>query len=1046
MHIDMSNTPQIRIPSDYFLQFKHLYSLRLTKCGQRGPIYLPNTIKDIRLQYNSFTIDALIKMLSNKVPSLKRFYVNNNQLQPSDAKTLLTLLPAELTVLDIGGNRLTILPRTEMMRFKDIQTLYVGGCSLKKIEPNTFDLMKNLSQLALTGNSLDYLPDDLFKFNTRLSYLALDDNRLVEFNATKLGLRNLIRLYLSNNRILKFDLQSLRPVIVLLNNNKIQNLGSKIFRTGTHLGILVFSNNKITHISRDAFRGINSISQLLMNDNSIYSLPQGIFKGKKLNTIYLQSNQLSTLNGVFDGIQNSALNVILVGNKNLTSLNGEEFQSLQKNSTIYINCERLKRISNLSKLTANVVCTPNSEQNISVYYYVAKILGGYKCNRIARTSVYKCSPCRPGYHSIHKTKGASTSTCVKCPAGSYYQNQAAAIKCESCRPGQFVPPERSPGKDASDCQTCPQGTDNTIIAGKRACICLPGYSRRYRFGQCNKCTEHGFNCSLDYKILHNGFWMTWQGTSPKDTISLENHTAKERNCEYVYKAFIRNLDITDDTYDRRTMHFNCDMPIPIKCPLRGSCIGGIEPRCAAGYTGVLCAVCKRGYSLNVDRCVKCAENLWTVIQPIIYIAIFVFICFIVSVTDQITIQCDSTSLRAGETRDHRTLGDVILSNLKILIGFYQVLIIIIYALPNVNWPENLRTIITAMQYIQFQIIHLSSLRCINSKWSINAVDEVWIILISIITVTLFAVVYYFIKSLYIHYQCSSPSQAKKRKHVCGRNCIKFVGIFLFVSYTLISAKTFEILPITCHSFCTAKQQEMCAHSMSFLSADYSIPCPTTADGKTTLVTGYSCLTFPLGVPVLLYVLLRWSTPRPRTCPQIQNSCIIHQHNENPSHNGRGVFSIHGNPLFEDSIVPMMTSALKFTYENYHSRYWYWEVIEMIRKLLMIISAALHVGHTKTGLTCTIIVAMFFSILHGIVKPFKNTFESGAQFLSLILILLNLAFVAVLQPQDLQRPTIINNEMDSFSLGGLLMVLNLSLFIAIGARLIFIICKNVSCRK
>ena len=762
MHIDMSKNPQIRIPSDYFLQFKHLYSLRLTKCGQRGPIYLPNTIKDIRLQYNSFTIDALIKMLSNKVSSLKRFYVNNNQLQPSDAKTLLTLLPAGLTFLDISSNKLTILTREEMIRFKNIHTLHIDRCSLEKIESNTFDLMKNLSQLALTGNSLDYLPDDLFKYNTRLSYLALDNNRLVEFNATKLGIKNLIKLELSSNSISTFDIQFLRPHAVLLDNNKIQKLKSDIFRTDTYMDILAFSNSNITYISRNAFRGIKSISQLLVNNNNIYSLPQGIFKGKKFNTIYLQSNQLSTLNGVFNGIQNSALKVILAGNKKLTSLNGEEFQSLQSNSRIYINCKQLKRITNLSKLTANIVCIPNSEQNISIHWSVANILDGYKCIRIAHTKAYTCSPCRPGYYCWHKSKRGPRSTCVKCPAGSYYQDQAAAIKCKSCRPGQFVTPERSPGKDASDCQTCPEGTKTIHIAGTRACNCLHGYSRTYRFGPCKMCTMKGFNCSSDYQVLQNGYWMTWEDTKPDSGINLDHQNMTQRTCESIYKAYIGNLDTTDNTYDRRTMHFDCQMPLPIKCPMSGSCSGGIRPRCSTGYTGALCAVCSRGYISQLDQCVRCPKRVWAFVRFISYLVFFAAFCFLISLTNKLQVECTTNLVRKIQPHDQRTLVDILLSSLKILVGFYQVLINIIHVLSRAHWPHNLRTAIKILQFIPFQTIEFPSLRCIIPEWSINAVHEFWVIQVIIIIIPFLAVIYYFTKSLYIHYKFTALKHQKEQ--------------------------------------------------------------------------------------------------------------------------------------------------------------------------------------------------------------------------------------------------------------------------------------------
>ena len=157
-------------------------------------------------------------------------------------------------------------------------------------------------------------------------------------------------------------------------------------------------------------------------------------------------------------------------------------------------------------------------------------------------------------------------------------------------------------------------------------------------------------------------------------------------------------------------------------------------------------------------------------------------------------------------------------------------------------------------------------------------------------------------------------------------------------------------------------------------------------------------------------------------------------------------STNSDPLLGDCNIPLMKVALKFTYENYHSRCWYWEVVEMTRKLLMTTGIVLFVGHTKIGLSCTIIAAMVFPILHASVKPFKSDFESGAQFLSLILVPLNLAFGALLQSQDNARPSFINKKRDSFFLGWFLVAMNLFMICILIVRIIIITAKRIGSRR
>ena len=716
----------------------------------------------------------------------------------------------------------------------------------------------------------------------------------------------------------------------------------------------------------------------------------------------------------------------------MASLEGRDFSDLSREAKLYLTCNKIRKMTDLAEIKAKINCFPHASLTIATVRYGDFSGKGYQCKLLKGPVRYECSACKKGYYNLLLDDHVGyQGSCVKCPPGSYYQDEIASTKCKVCRPGQFVPPESSPGTSASDCQTCPEGTNTETEAGTRACKCLYGYSRRYRFGPCRKCTDKGFNCSLDYKVLRSGFWMTWEGVKPAYTIKVEHQNVTRNACEYGFKSFMKNLDITDDTYDRRAMHFNCQMPLPIKCPMSKSCIGGIESNCSSEYTGVLCAVCKRGYTRHFNQCVQCPERAWVVMQFISCLALFVTFCCIISLTEKV-------SAEYAERFDHRTVADIMLSCLKIVIGFYQVLISIIHALSNVHWPENLMTAINILQYIQFQIIQLPSLRCINSEWNISAKDELWIVLVSIITIPLFAVVYYLSKSLNIQYQCISTSEAKRKRFIFGRNCIKFVALFLFVTYTLISTKIMEVLPISCHSFCTANQNNTCIHSMSFLRSDYSIPCPTLVRNNVTLIASYACLIIPFGMPVLLCLLLNWYAPRQRKRKIVLNNYVIERQNEDSdegwSNHEIDMSSISDDPQFGDSNLAMMTSALKFTYENYHSHYWYWEVIEMIRKLLMTIGIVLFVGHTNIGLTCTIIVAMIFTILHAIHKPFKSRFESGAQFFSLVVIPLNLAFGAVVEWQEKIHPSIISQKWDSLLLDGFIAVMDSCLIVVVLARI------------
>ena len=1044
--IDLSNNPSIQIPRDYFLRFKHLFILSLNNCSQKGPIYLPKTIRGVRLGSNAFNVNTLREMFSDEIKLLRRVDLADNGLQTFDVKEILKLLPPTIEEINISNNNIKTLNTSDFRRFRSIKTINIQSNQLKSIEAHTFDKLSQLTRVLLNGNNLCSIPENIFSRNLNLSHLYISANKLTMFNATKLGLHNLMEINLAFNHLTTFDLGYMTPTKLWLNGNRIQKVNHQIFKKKAVARLIALNDNMIESISVDAFKNVNSIKYLSLHNNNLNSLPRGVFKGITVTKIMLRKNNLSMLTGVFDGIKPFLTRLDLSGNKHLRIINGTDLASIPAMTEIYLTCRDFKQLTDLSTLRAKIYCRPNVNKPIATTNGDGLGCRGYTCSYSHSRFTYICTACRQGYY----TNCSLSDSCIACPPGSYYQDQEASMSCHDCRKGQFVPPERSPGKSALDCQTCPQGTNTTVLAGTRACKCLHGYSRRYRFGPCHKCNHNGFDCiKHDYQTLRNGFWMTWKGTQPEfitNNSTPYSHNQNKTICQHMYNQFITNLDIKDDNYKRATMQFKCHMPLPIKCPMFDSCLGGIHPTCSRGYNGVLCAVCDRGYSLQFNKCIQCPQPLWASLQFIGYIALFVIFCFIMSLTDQIIIDDSQKCLQRN-----RTLADIILSSLKILIGFYQIFISIMHAFSNIHWPHNLKTATNILQYAQFQIIKLPSLRCIQPHWNINAIDEFWIMFIIIITIPFLSLLYYFIKSIYIHFQYSAPHAAKHKRYKCAKNCIKYVALFLFVTYPLISTKTIQILPISCHSFCTAKQNDNCINSMSFLRSDYSIPCHTMADHKATLITGYTCLLIPFGLPIILVMLLwsyaptqRRSTGQPITDMMESNyddedtdnlcDCPVAKINDDDIGN-----------LSAYSTVPVITSALKFSYENYHVRYWYWEVIEMIRTLLMTIGIGLFLGHTKIGLTCTLIVAMIFTVLHAIIKPLKNNVENGAQFISLVLVPLNLAYGAVLQSQDTQDASIISKEKDSYYEGIFLVIINSTLIIIVIVRIIVVIGMKVRTR-
>eukprot|EP00753_Platysulcus_tardus_P017046 PLAT6226.1.p1 GENE.PLAT6226.1~~PLAT6226.1.p1 ORF type:complete len:931 (-),score=483.24 PLAT6226.1:141-2882(-) len=193
------------------------------------------------------------------------------------------------------------------------------------------------------------------------------------------------------------------------------------------------------------------------------------------------------------------------------------------------------------------------------------------CPRGQALSDGVCTACAAGFVS---TEGIA---CTPCPPGS---RAIGSLACEACPAGTY-----SNGTGATACLRCPanaltQATDadGTLIAieganSEEQCSCRAGfYAPAGASGvDCIACPA-GAMCTggLQLPFPESGFWAP------------------------------------DDPLQRTTMW---------QCPAQStSCLGGVDSKCADGYTGVLCAQCQKGYFLAKTSCVPCMPSVlnWVV--------------------------------------------------------------------------------------------------------------------------------------------------------------------------------------------------------------------------------------------------------------------------------------------------------------------------------------------------------------------------------------------------------------------------------------------------
>ena len=336
------------------------------------------------------------------------------------------------------------------------------------------------------------------------------------------------------------------------------------------------------------------------------------------------------------------------------------------------------------------------------------------------------------------------------------------------------------------------GTKTNLYSGHRACRCIEGFHRQKRFGPCVSCPPEGLHCVNESVSLKKGYY--WQWNSDKGRLA--------------YRAFANNLKIENDSYSRNTSAYERTLPKPYQCPRVESCQGGLESKCATGYTGPLCEVCEDGFYKRVLACKSCPSGTWVIAQLcLVGLVVLILIAILI------------WSGRRKKTKEKRPMIDILLARLKIVIGFYQVTSGIVEAFVYVKWPSSLSMIGDYAEVIQLNILQFVPLHCLFPSWKQDAYSKMYVILASNFCVIILAFVGYWIRKLSLLRKVNAnPSKMRNVLSTTKEFLYRNVFLFLFITYPSTCSTILRTLPLACHELCTE-------HSCTlYLKADYSIKC------------------------------------------------------------------------------------------------------------------------------------------------------------------------------------------------------------------------------
>lgn len=616
-------------------------------------------------------------------------------------------------------------------------------------------------------------------------------------------------------------------------------------------------------------------------------------------------------------------------------------------------------------------------------------------------------------------------------SGGFYQDSIAQFKifpygngCLECPTGSFVSSDEAPGKAESDCSVCPQGkkpciitlsilwlhachdiysplynakkrqdgstgspleikaitsknhsfvsgTDLTRRSGHQACLCLTNHYRLDRFGPCLQCTK-GYICHNDSVSLSKGFYWHW----PSNT-SLQ-----------LYNSFTANLQLQGVLYDKSLTKYNRSIPKAYACPMAHSCIGGLESNCARGYKGPLCAVCSPGFYPLISRCEECPTLPWIVAQ-IVIITIVLVICLVLV-----------SYHRKRKDSSRRSTSDIILAKLKIIIGFYQVTSGTLESFTYVSWPPAIMTLAKYAKMMQLNLLQIVPLGCLSNSFTVDAYLNLAFIMSFNVMVIVTCGMYFLVKTLLV--QNTTQIDEDKRNVVqkeAKASSLRIAFVLLFITYPSTCVQIFQMLPETCHEVCTGSDANNCD---SYLRSDYSVNCNDDKYNNLRPLI-YLLLVYPILFPVLALFLL-WK----------------YQHKVGVITNTTSTKQDTEATLLQENAVSM---GLRFLYENYSDDCWFWEVTELMRKVLLTSVMSLMDSESRTYLGISSILSGLFSVLFAYNKPVPDLFEHWLQLASLLATSINMTAGLLLKIPAQETTSGLSGEIEGIGVTVLLLFAN-----------------------
>jgi len=593
--------------------------------------------------------------------------------------------------------------------------------------------------------------------------------------------------------------------------------------------------------------------------------------------------------------------------------------------------------------------------------------------------------------------GSSKGKCSSCPLGQYKDGKGES-SCKECEVDTYLTESGKASK--ADCTFCSTTRSTGFLTGNTnasACLCRRGTYYQTATGACQPCPM-GADCSV-----HDGSTLS-QLTSLPGFWRANATTTLFTNCKV---AFSSSLDPEAKAKER------CPGGSNSSTVNQSSAVFDPNSQCKnipnkEGYGGPSCMAClNKGYTLSNDKCIRCegGASFSSVMGLVMGIMGIFFILFAIVfmrvrvdenkkpnrkktqtkkqlvrkqtkeekiqsqrgndaagrlIGDQVMIgrvqgvggggpnSDDARSQNAGEPT-FRSDSQVVIDRVKILYGWMQIFTSITFTF-DIQWPIQLRRFSLGLNFINLDFGNmLGDSAC---SFSLSFLDQMVVQTIFPLLL-LFTIVLARIPAWCVRQQLRQQQQAMQ---------IKLISALALILYPGLCTRLFSSLKVVTVSGLRSEG----VHSGRVLAVDYSVEAFGTHHMPYVYFAIAGMVIFVLGIPVSVFFALR--------------------------SNKKYLYSAVGSSKEHRRMHNDVVDEFGTLYLQYERRYWYWEVIVILKKMVLTGAMTIIAPGSSAQLLIALLIVLVNLLLVLKLAPFVDDADGKILLLLVLLVLLVLSYL------------------------------------------------------